>query len=282
MRYHLRVYDNFHYMDESEAYNHGQFETYGDATVEAKAIVIEFLKHNWKPGIKPDDLIAQFVLYGEDPIILPEEHSEDERFSARTYVLSIAEEFCRKFEAKQVDVQTLYQSAIKFATAKHLEKEQKVPGTDLPYVVHLSNVAMEIVIASSRSDNFNLGFAVQVALLHDTIEDTSASFGELKNTFGVEIAEAVSALTKNKKLLKEQQMRDSLSRIKKLPKEVWAIKLADRITNLQQPPPNWNRAKRINYQNEARIILSELKDGNNFLAKRLETKIEEYGNYINL
>ena len=179
-----------------------------------------------------------------------------------------------------MEAQTLYQEAIKFATAKHLEKEQNVPGTDLPYVVHLSNVAMEIIIASSNADNFNLGFAVQVALLHDTIEDTSADFGELENKFGVEIAKAVFALTKNSELPKEQQMPDSLTRIKKLQSEVWAIKLADRITNLQQPPSNWDNAKKIKYQKEARTILNELKDCNDFLARRLEAKIEEYGNYL--
>lgn len=179
-----------------------------------------------------------------------------------------------------MEAQTLYQEAIKFATAKHLEKEQKVPGTDLPYVVHLSNVAMEIIIASSNTINFNLGFAVQVALLHDTIEDTSTNFEELENKFGLEIAEAVSALTKNKALPKEQQMQDSLARIIKLQSEVWAIKLADRITNLQPPPPHWDNAKKIKYQQEARTILHELKYGNDFLARRLEAKIEEYGNYL--
>jgi hypothetical protein len=30
-----------------------------------------------------------------------------------------------------MEVRTLYQEAIKFATAKHIEKEQKAPGTDL-------------------------------------------------------------------------------------------------------------------------------------------------------
>ena len=180
-----------------------------------------------------------------------------------------------------MEAQKLYQEAIIFATEKHLEKEQKVPGTDLPYVVHLSNVAMEIIIASFNSDNFNLDFAIQVALLHDTIEDTTTDFGELKNKFGVTIAEAVSALTKNKELPKEQQMQDSLTRIKKLQPEVWAIKLADRITNLQPSPPNWDNEKKIKYQKEARIILSELRVGNDFLARRLETKIVEYGNYLN-
>lgn len=181
-----------------------------------------------------------------------------------------------------MEAQKLYQEAIKFATTKHLEKEQKVPGTNLPYVVHLSNVAMEIIIASANSDNFDLGFAVQVALLHDTIEDTTTDFGELENKFGVRIAEAVSALTKNKEVPKEQQMHDSLTRIKKLQPEVWAIKLADRITNLQPPPPNWDNEKKNKYQKEARIILSELKEGNDFLARRLETKIVEYGKYLNV
>ena len=179
-----------------------------------------------------------------------------------------------------MEAQTLYQEAIKFATAKHLEKEQKVPGTDLPYVVHLSNVAMEIIIASSNTINFNLGFAVQIALLHDTIEDTSTNFEELENKFGIEIAKAVFALTKNSELPKEQQMQDSLARIKKLQSEVWAVKLADRITNLQQPPSNWDNAKKIKYQQEARTILNELKYGNDFLARRLEAKIEEYGKYL--
>jgi len=178
-----------------------------------------------------------------------------------------------------MEVQNQYQKAIIFATSKHMEKGQKVPGTDMPYVVHLSNVAMEIIIAASNSDNFKLDFAVQVALLHDTIEDTSTKIEELENKFGTEIAQAVSALTKNKDLPKDQQMQDSLTRIKYLPLEVWAVKLADRITNLQAPPPYWDNQKIINYQNEARTILKELKAGNKFLALRLETKITEYKKY---
>ncbi len=176
-----------------------------------------------------------------------------------------------------MEAQTLYQVAIKYAASKHLEKEQKVPGTNHPYVVHLSNVAMEILIASAHTHNFNLGFAVQVALLHDTMEDTSATLGELTNMFGDEVASAVSALTKNKSLPKEQQMQDSLQRVKKMQKEVWAVKLADRITNLQPPPPHWSQEKVNKYRDEARTIHNELKDGNDFLASRLNACIEGYG-----
>ena len=93
---------------------------------------------------------------------------------------------------------------------------------------------------------------------------------------------AVSALTKNEELPKDQQLPDSIARIKKLQPEVWAVKLADRITNLQPPPQHWDIDKRIQYQSEARMILNELKHGNDYLANRLKLKIKEYSNYISV
>ena len=179
-----------------------------------------------------------------------------------------------------MNAQTLYQTAIKFATAKHLAKNQNVPGTDLPYVVHLSNVAMEVLMANAHTENFNVALAIQVALLHDTIEDTDTTFAEVEQNFGIEVANAVLALTKNQALPKEQQMMDSLMRIKKLPVEVWAVKLADRITNLQPPPSHWDNEKKKKYRTEAQFILDELGTGNLFLADRLKEKILEYEKYI--
>lgn len=75
-------------------------------------------------------------------------------------------------------------------------------------------------------------------------------------------------------------MADSLNWITKMPSEIWAVKLADRITNIQQPPADWKNERRIAYIEESRLILNELKIGNEYLAKRLETKIEEYQIYI--
>jgi (p)ppGpp synthase/HD superfamily hydrolase len=73
---------------------------------------------------------------------------------------------------------------------------------------------------------------------------------------------------------------DSLKRIKLQPKEVWAVKMADRICNLYAPPFYWNNEKKIAYQKEAQLILSELKEGNSYLAERLQQKIEKYNQYI--
>lgn len=179
-----------------------------------------------------------------------------------------------------MDVQTAYQKTIIFATIKHLENNQTITDSNLPYVIHLSNVAMEILIASNNTENFDLNFATKVALLHDTLEDTKTTFKELELEFGLEVAEGVAALTKNNDLPKEEKMLDSLNRISKLRKEVWAVKLADRITNLQQPPKTWDNLKRRNYKKEAAIILDKLKGGNLYLENRLRTKIEEYEVYF--
>ena len=179
-----------------------------------------------------------------------------------------------------MEIQEKYQEAIKFASAKHAEKGQKVPGTNLPYDVHISNVAMEILIAGFNTPGFNTAFAVQVALLHDTIEDTATDFHELENKFGIEIAQAVSALSKNQDLPKDQQMHDCLVRIKELPSEVWAVKLADRITNLQPPPSHWDNEKKIKYHHEAQKILDTLASGNAYLSTRLASRIKEYETYI--
>lgn len=177
-----------------------------------------------------------------------------------------------------MNLQDLYQKAINFAGNKH--GDQKVPGTKSSYLVHLSNVAMETMIAGENTPYFDLGFAVQVALLHDILEDTSTTFNELQAAFGLKIADAVMALSKNESLKSQEQIPDSLERIKLQSKEVWAVKLADRISNMQKPPAHWDQFKIIAYQKMARVILSTLKGGNAYLEKRLEEKILDYKQYI--
>lgn len=178
------------------------------------------------------------------------------------------------------DIQQCYQQALLFAAAKHAENDQKVPGTNLPYTVHISNVAMEILTNCQHSNDFNMHFAVQLALLHDTLEDTSTTFEELVSTFGVAVAEGVAALTKNEKLPKEERMADSLHRIRLQPKEVAAVKLADRITNLQKPPHFWDTDKRLRYHQEAQFILEQLQSAHPLLEERLQRKIVDYLAYI--
>jgi (p)ppGpp synthase/HD superfamily hydrolase len=53
-------------------------------------------------------------------------------------------------------------------------------------------------------------------------------------------------------------MADSLRRIRVQPHDVWAVKLADRITNLAPPPAFWTAAKIAGYRAEAIMIADAL------------------------
>ncbi|MDI9308771.1 MAG: bifunctional (p)ppGpp synthetase/guanosine-3',5'-bis(diphosphate) 3'-pyrophosphohydrolase [Limnohabitans sp.] len=154
-------------------------------------------------------------------------------------------------------------------------------GQKIEYINHIASVVFEIINASKHTNNFDFPLAIKCAFLHDTIEDTSVSFEDIEYKFGKLVAKGVSALTKNKDLAKEVQMIDSLERIKLQPKEIWAVKMADRICNLYAPPYYWNKDKKEKYLEEAKIIYSHLSQGNEFLAKRLAEKIDNYIKNIN-
>ena len=175
------------------------------------------------------------------------------------------------------DIQTIYQETIKFAAEKH--GAQKVKGSKIPYVVHLSNVAMEIFMAARKTHGFDLGYALQLALLHDTIEDTQTTRQEIEMVFGKDIADGVWALTGDPKLLKDYRLSDSLAKIRKCPREAGAVKLADRITNLQAPPKSWTKSHIRDFLYDAQQILKALHGANEYLEKRLEQKIAEYIKY---
>ncbi|MBX9253268.1 bifunctional (p)ppGpp synthetase/guanosine-3',5'-bis(diphosphate) 3'-pyrophosphohydrolase [Desmonostoc muscorum CCALA 125] len=174
--------------------------------------------------------------------------------------------------------QETYIKALNKAAQAH--QGQKMPGSDKPYIIHLSCVCMEVIAALNVEKKRDGNLAIQCAILHDIIEDTVTTFEEIKTEFGEAIANGVLALTKDISLDKNLQMTDSLRRIKKQPPEIWMVKLADRITNLQAPPHYWNQDKIIRYREEGIQIYEALKDASPFLASRLASKIEDYKAFI--
>jgi (p)ppGpp synthase/HD superfamily hydrolase len=176
--------------------------------------------------------------------------------------------------------QDTYVKAWNFASSIHLG--QTLPGSDISYLSHLGLVAMEAAAAIAAHQSIpNPNLLIQCALLHDAIEDTPTTYEDVEKEFGAAVAGGVLSLSKNKQLAgKHEQMLDSLGRIKQQPKEVWMVKLCDRITNLQPPPDYWDHEKIAKYRDEARMILAHLGEANQFLAQRLEAKIENYAQYL--
>lgn len=173
----------------------------------------------------------------------------------------------------------LYDKAWQFASQAHQGQKYggREKGVKVEYIKHIEDVAKEVIETLSHAPEMNGDLAIQCALLHDVIEDTSYTYEDIKQQFGIDVADGVMALTKDHVLpSKEEQMRDSLERIKQQPYEVWMVKLADRIVNLYHPPYYWNEEKIFAYREEALIIHYELKEAHRPLADRLWEKIDKY------
>ncbi|HJT72393.1 MAG TPA: hypothetical protein VJ720_00205 [Chitinophaga sp.] len=155
------------------------------------------------------------------------------------------------------------------------EKDLKIE-----YINHIGSVVFEVFYALHHADAFDGELAITCALLHDTVEDTEFTEEELTQLYGKRISAGVLALTKNSALPKEQQMADSLRRIKQQPKEIWAVKMADRICNLYKPPHYWDNEKKLKYMGEAEEIHAQLNEANAYLANRLLNKIQQYKRYL--
>ena len=114
----------------------------------------------------------------------------------------------------------LINKAVIFASKKHNGQMMMYPN-DAPYSAHYFGVTIN-AIDLARLCDFEVDWELLIcsSILHDTIEDTSATFEEVKENFGEKIANGVFALTKNSSLEKKEQMKDSLERIKQQPKEI--------------------------------------------------------------
>ena len=172
----------------------------------------------------------------------------------------------------------LYREAINFAASAHVG--QTVPGKPYCYLAHIATVAMEIIVATAKINYVDSDLAIQCAILHDVLEDTDVTPEEIENEFGLSVCKGVSALTKNAKLPKRNRMPDSIQRILIEPPEIGMVKMADRISNLQEPPDHWFEDQISEYYEEALVIYQALRHLNPQLADRLKMKIGEYKKYL--
>ncbi|MGE0026769.1 MAG: HD domain-containing protein [Thermoleophilia bacterium] len=114
--------------------------------------------------------------------------------------------------------------ALAFARARHGSQFRR--GSDTPYWVHLVRVAMELARWGETSP-----VLLQAALLHDTVEDTETTVGEIRTGFGPEVADLVDWLTAPEDA---EAQREYYARLQAgAPFEAQLLKLADRVDNLR-------------------------------------------------
>ncbi|HET8550233.1 MAG TPA: RelA/SpoT family protein, partial [Bryobacteraceae bacterium] len=122
------------------------------------------------------------------------------------------------------------QTAFEFAEQKH---RGQLRDSGEPYMVHPLHVAL--LLADMQMDMVCL----ETGLLHDVVEDTSASIEDIQKNFGAEVARCVDGVTKLTRLdLTSREERQAESMRKMLLAmvsdiRVIIIKLADRLHNMR-------------------------------------------------
>ena len=142
--------------------------------------------------------------------------------------------------------------------AKRKHEKQKPRKTGEPYIMHPLRVAY--LVASWGLDTET----ISAALLHDTLEDTDATYSDLMDTFNnknlINMVDAVTAidieLDSKSELTKEEIDRLSDERLKeKMSEKALFIKVADRIDNLQTIGPFKEEKKILKAKHTRAIII---------------------------
>ena len=113
--------------------------------------------------------------------------------------------------------------AYAFAEAAHRGQRRK---DGRAYIAHPVRVAR--LLASRGYDEEVLA----AALLHDVVEDTAVTLGEVRERFGARVAELVACVTENPKLPARERKRAYRDRLRRSPRAARAICAADKVCNI--------------------------------------------------
>jgi guanosine-3',5'-bis(diphosphate) 3'-pyrophosphohydrolase len=116
--------------------------------------------------------------------------------------------------------------AVALAARAHRSQLRKDGKT--PYVSHVFRVCLIVRHVFGIDDPRVLTAAV----LHDTIEDTTTDFDDLREQFGDEVASWVAALSKDKRRVEAEREKEYMAELARSPWQVQVCKLADVFDNL--------------------------------------------------
>ncbi len=164
--------------------------------------------------------------------------------------------------------------AAAFAAKQHRSQRRK-NAEESPYVNHPIEVAHVLASTGGITDVVTL----VAALLHDTIEDTPASAGDLEREFGAQVRSLVEEVTDDKSLEKDKRKELQILHAPSLTTRAKQIKLGDRICNvgdvLDDPPAGWDLQRRLTYLSWSAAVAEGCRGANEALERRLDELLVE-------
>lgn len=158
-----------------------------------------------------------------------------------------------------------------FARAAHSSIDQRRKYSGEPYINHPEAVAK--IVASVTDDEPSLA----AAWLHDVVEDTPITIGEIAAEFGDDIAGLVENLTNVARPEDgNRKQRKAINRAHSAMADPRAktVKLADVIHNLGDLAVQDPKFARV-YAEEKRLQITVLKEGDSSLMKRVRAIIDD-------
>ncbi len=160
-------------------------------------------------------------------------------------------------------------AALAFAADRHRDQRRK-GQTREPYINHPIRVAHTLWEIGGVRDTV----ALVAALLHDLLEDTSATAGEVEARFGREVRTVVEEMTDDKSLPKDVRKQLQIEHAPQLSRRAKMIKLSDKIENvqdlIQDPPASWSHERLSDYISWADQVAAGLRGTNSALEARYD------------
>ena len=171
-----------------------------------------------------------------------------------------------RFSAEDI---SLILKCLKFAATRH--KDQRRKGADSsPYINHPIDVASRIWNTGKLYD-INV---VCAALLHDTVEDTEATFEELEKEFGKTICDLVREVTDDKSLPKARRKELQIEHAREISFEAKHIKIADKTSNIEDirlsPPPDWSHERLQEYLAWSKKVIEQVRGVNKSMEEEYD------------
>ena len=145
-------------------------------------------------------------------------------------------------------------AAAHYAAVMHADQRRKGAGAE-PYVNHVLDVARRLTEASEPPSETLL----IAALLHDVVEDTAGTLGDIAARFGPETAALVAEVTDDKSLPKAERKRLQVETVPHKSADAKRLKLADKASNvaaIATHPPEWPLARKQAYLDWAEQVIT--------------------------
>ena len=164
--------------------------------------------------------------------------------------------------------------AADYAARQHIAQRRKGERAE-PYVNHLTEVAALLAEATDGDDVVLL----MGGLLHDTLEDTDATYEDISERFGPEVAALVAEVTDDKSLPKEERKRLQIEKTAGKSRRAKLLKLADKTSNLRglvkSPPQGWPPERLRDYVVWAHDVIRSCRGLNPRLEAAFDAAYEE-------